>query len=117
MRIDNRVSDNMIVVEPRERLTVETAPAFAHHFVRLLEAGHRNFALDLAGVPYIDSIGLGAIVRACTSARRRGGELKLLNVTGRNHHLLSITKLLTVLETCASDEECVASASTSHSYG
>ena len=97
MRIDNRFLNNTIVVEPRERLTVETEPEFASHFIRLLEAGHRCFALDLAGVPYIDSTGLGAIMRAYTSARRRGGDLKLMNVTGKNRHLLTITRLISVL--------------------
>lgn len=98
MRIENRFRNELIVVEPQGRLTVETEPEFASHFIRLLEAGHRRFALSLAGVPYIDSVGLGAIVRAYTSARRRGGDLKLLNVGGRNRYLLAITKLLTVLD-------------------
>ena len=97
MRIDNRFLNNTIVLEPRERLTIETEHEFASHFIRLLEAGHRSFALNLAGVPYIDSTGLGAIIRAYTSARRRGGDLKLMNVEGKNRHLLTITRLNTVL--------------------
>src|SRR5262245_47908888 len=97
MRIDNRYLNNTMVLELHERLTVETEPEFASHFIRLLEAGHRNFALNLADVPYIDSTGLGAIVRAYTSARRRGGDLKLMNVAGKNRYLLTITKLNTVL--------------------
>ena len=97
MRIDNRFLNDTLVLEPRERLTVETAPEFASHFIRLLEAGHRSFALNLADVPYIDSTGLGAIIRAYTSARRRGGDLKLMNVAGKNRYLLTITKLSTVL--------------------
>jgi anti-sigma B factor antagonist len=97
MRIGERVSDNVIVIEPRGRLTVETEPEFASYFVRLLEAGHRHFALSLADVPYIDSVGLGAVVRAYTSACRRGGDLKLVHVNGKNRHLLEITKLITVL--------------------
>jgi anti-sigma B factor antagonist len=97
MLITERVSDEVLVIEPKGRLTVETEPDFASYFIRLLEAGHRHFALSLAEVPYIDSVGLGSIVRAYTSARRRGGDFKLLNVEGRNRHLLEITKLWTVL--------------------
>ena len=97
MKITERLSDEVLVIEPRERLTVETEPEFASYFIRLLEAGHRHFAISLAAVPYIDSVGLGAIVRAYTSARRRGGDLRLIDVEGRNRHLLEITKLLTVL--------------------
>jgi len=105
MRIDDRFRNNIVVLEPRERLTVETEKDFAAHFIRLLEAGYRQFALSLGHVPYIDSVGLGAIVRAYTSARRRGGDLKLLNVGGRNRHLLEITKLLTVLDAKQTEEE------------
>jgi anti-sigma B factor antagonist len=97
MKISERLSDDMLVIEPKERLTVETEPDFASYFIRLLEAGHRHFAISLADVPYIDSVGLGAIVRAYTSARRRGGDLRLIHVEGKNRYLLEITKLLTVL--------------------
>src|SRR5262249_32398926 len=97
MKISERLSDDMLVMEPKERLTVETEPDFASYFIRLLEAGHRHFAISLAGVPYIDSVGLGAIVRAYTSARRRGGDLRLINVQGKNPYLLEINKLLTGL--------------------
>jgi anti-sigma B factor antagonist len=105
MRIGERVSGDVIVIEPKERLTIETEPEFASYFVRLLEAGHKNFALSLADVPYIDSVGLGAIVRAYTSARRRGGDLKLVHVEGKNRHLLEITRLLTVLHEDRSERE------------
>jgi len=105
MRIGERLSGDVLVIEPKERLTIETEPEFASYFVRLLEAGHRNFALSLADVPYIDSVGLGAIVRAYTSARRRGGDLKLVNVEGKNRHLLEITKLLPVLNAERSPHE------------
>ena len=97
MKISERLSDDVLVIEPKGRLTVETEPDFASYFIRLLEAGHRHFAISLADVPYIDSVGLGAIVRAYTSARRRGGDLRLVHVDGKNRYLLEITKLLTVL--------------------
>lgn len=105
MQIGERVSDNVFVIEPKERLTAETEPAFASYFVRLLEAGYRQFALSLAGVPYIDSMGLGAIVRAYTAARVRGGDLRLVDVEGRNRRLLEITRLLTILDVDRSERE------------
>ena len=55
--------------------------------------------LNLAEVPYVDSAGLGEIVRTYTTVSRQGGSLKLLNLTKRITDLLSITKLLTVFET------------------
>ena len=54
-------------------------------------------------MPYIDSAGLGEIVRTYTTVSRQGGKLKLLNLTKRIQDLLAITKLLTVFETYDSE--------------
>ena len=67
--------------------------------------------VNLEGVPYIDSAGLGEIVRTYTTVSRQGGSLKLLNLTKRIEDLLSITKLLTVFETFDSEAEAVNSFS------
>ena len=40
--IRNRFPNDVLVIEPKERLTVETEPDFASYFIRLLEAGHRS---------------------------------------------------------------------------
>jgi anti-sigma B factor antagonist len=65
--------------------------------------------LNLEGVPYIDSAGLGEVVRTYTTVSRQGGSLKLLNLTKRIEDLLSITKLLTVFDTFDSEAEAVKS--------
>ena len=75
----------------------------------LLHQGHKKLVLNLEGVPYIDSAGLGEIVRTYTSVSRQGGKLKLLNLTKRIQDLLSITKLLTVFETYDSEQEALKS--------
>jgi anti-sigma B factor antagonist len=105
MRIDQRVSNNIVFVEPRGRLTVETETAFTDAIRRLLDAGWRRLVVNLADVPYVDSCGLGAVAQAYVSTWRRGGDLKLLNVAARNRHLLTITKLATVVAIVDSEEE------------
>jgi anti-sigma B factor antagonist len=75
----------------------------------LLAAGRKKLLLNLEGVPYIDSAGLGEVVRTYTTVSRQGGSLKLLNLTKRIEDLLSITKLLTVFETYESEAEAVQS--------
>src|ERR671934_94609 len=67
----------------------------------------------VAGVAYIDSAGLGEVVRTYTTVSRQGGSLKLLNLTKRITDLLSITKLLTVFETYDSEADAVRSFSSS----
>lgn len=88
----------VVVIAPAGRLTVETEAEFAGAVKRTLAAGHEHLVLDLAAVPYIDSCGLGAIAQSYVGACRRGGTMKLANVTGRNWRLLRITHLLTVFE-------------------
>ena len=105
MRIDTRVHHNVVTIQPKERMSVETEAQFTELVLTLLEAGSRRLVLNLIDVPYIDSVGLGAIVQAYVSARRRGGDLKLLHVSRRNRRLLAITKLLTVLEAYDTEDE------------
>jgi anti-anti-sigma factor len=75
----------------------------------LLERGNKNFLLNLAKVPYLDSAGLGEIIRCFTALRRSGGNFKLLSPNRRIIDLLTITKLLDVFDTY--DNESVAIAS------
>ncbi len=76
---------------------------------RLLQSGAKKIVLNLADVPYIDSAGLGEIVRCYTTTRREGGELKLLNLTSRIRDLLTITKLITVFESFDSEDAALKS--------
>jgi anti-sigma B factor antagonist len=77
----------------------------------LILQGHKRMLLNLAEVPYIDSAGLGEIVRTYTTVSRQGGQLKLVNLTKRITDLLMITKLLTVFETFDNEQEALKSFS------
>jgi anti-sigma B factor antagonist len=79
----------------------------------LLNQGRKKIVLNLAEVPYIDSAGLGEVVRTFTTVSRQGGNLKLLNLTKRITDLLAITKLLTVFDTYDSEQDAVQSFSAS----
>ena len=74
----------------------------------LLGKGHRKILVNLAEITYIDSSGIGELISAFTSARSRGGELKLLHLTKKIHDLLQITKLYTVFD--VKDDEVQALA-------
>ncbi len=75
----------------------------------LLSDGQRRILLNLAGVNYIDSAGLGTLIGSYTTVRRDGGSLKLVNLTKRIQDLLAITKLITVFETFDNEAEALAS--------
>jgi anti-sigma B factor antagonist len=75
----------------------------------LVAQGRVKIVLDLRGVTYIDSCGLGSIVGKFVSVRRKGGDVKLLNLSPRSHRVIDISGLLSVFETFESESEAVSS--------
>jgi anti-sigma B factor antagonist len=72
----------------------------------VLQQGERKVLLNLSGVAYIDSAGLGELVNAFNTVKKEGGALKLVGVTKKLKDLLVITKLSTVFD--AYDSEAAA---------
>jgi len=71
-------------------------------------SGSPKIVVNLTGVNYIDSGGLGILVGLSVSARNRGGELKLVSPSKRVNDLLQRTNLDTILRVYGNDEEGVA---------
>jgi anti-sigma B factor antagonist len=110
MHIEERVLGDVMVLDLRGRVTLGDGDELLRDKVNsLVNQGRKKLLLNLAEVPYIDSAGLGQIVRTYTTVSRQGGHLKLVNLTKRIADLLSITKLLTVFETFDSEEDAVKS--------
>ena len=114
MQIDERSVGDVMVLDVKGKVTLGEGDEMLKDKVNsLVNQGHKKIVLNLAEVPYIDSAGLGEIVRTYTTVSRQGGSLKLLNLTKRITDLLSITKLLTVFETYSSETEAIRSFSAS----
>ena len=110
MKIEERALENVVVLDLKGKLTIGEGDQLLKETIqKLMEKGHNNLLLNLEGVPYVDSAGLGEIVRTYTTVSRQGGSLKLLNLTKRITDLLAITKLLTVFDTFESEAEAVSS--------
>ena len=110
MQIDQRAVGDVVVLDLKGRITMGEGDELLKDKVNsLVNQGHKKIVLNLAGVPYIDSAGLGEVVRTYTTVSRQGGSLKLLNLTKRITDLLSITKLLTVFETYENENDAVRS--------
>ena len=77
----------------------------------LIQQRRTAIVLNLGGLAYIDSGGLGQLVASYSSISRTAGGLKLLNVNKRNHDLLSITRLVTLFDTFDSEDAAVNSFS------
>src|SRR4030095_16415032 len=76
---------------------------------KLSDAGKKKLLLNLAGVNYVDSSGIGELIANYTTVSRQGGQLKLLNLTDRIQNLLVITKLLTVFDVYENESEALKS--------
>jgi anti-sigma B factor antagonist len=114
MQIDERTIGDVVLLDLKGKITLGEGDELLKDKVNsLVNQGHKKIVLNLADVPYIDSAGLGEVVRTYTTVSRQGGSLKLLNLTKRITDLLSITKLLTVFETFDSENEAVRSFSAS----
>ena len=75
----------------------------------LLDSGVTKMVLNLGGVSYIDSSGLGELVSAYSTAQRSGCVIKLLNVQSKVQDLLQITKLYTVFESHTDEADAISS--------
>jgi len=110
MQIEERAVGDVVVLDLKGRVTLGDGDELLKDKVNsLVNRGFKKIVLNLAEVPYVDSAGLGEIVRTYTTVSRQGGSLKLLNLTKRISDLLSITKLLTVFETFDTESEAIRS--------
>ena len=114
MQITERQVGDVMILDLKGKITLGEGDELLKDKVNsLVNQGRRKIVLNLAEVPYLDSAGLGEVVRAYTTVSRQGGSLKLLNLTKRITDLLSITKLLTVFDTFDAEDEAVRSFSAS----
>lgn len=110
MQIHERAVGDVMVVDLNGKMTLGEGDELLRDKVNsLIQQGHKKIILNLAEVPYIDSAGLGEVVRTYTTVSRQGGSLKLLNLTKRIQDLLAITKLLTVFETFENEQDAIKS--------
>jgi len=112
MQIEERVVNDVTILDLKGKITLgDGDEALKDKINSLVMQNRRRILLNLAEVPYIDSAGLGEVVRTYTTVSRQGGQLKLVNLTKRITDLLSITKLLTVFETFDSEADALKSFS------
>jgi anti-sigma B factor antagonist len=108
--IQEREREGITILDFKGRIAAgPEATALREKVAEVSAAGKRNLVLNLAGVDYIDSTGLGALVVCATSLRKNGGNIKLENVNRRNIDLLVMTKLHTVFEVFTDEQDSVNS--------
>jgi len=99
LKIDSREVAHVTILDITGRIVLGDEIGDLRDAVRaLVAAGKKKIILNLVGVDYIDSSGVGELVGSYTTVRNAGGELKLLNLTQKVHDVLYVTKLYTVFD-------------------
>ena len=110
MTIQERTLDSVVVLDLGGRLALGDGDALLKERVQqLIAGGTRRIILNLTDVSYVDSAGLGALVAVFLDSKKQGGSVKLVNPSKRLRDLLTMARLLTVLEITDSEPEAVAS--------
>ena len=109
LKISSHETDGITVVSCNGRIVFGEEAADLRETVKGLLQRSKQIVIDLGGVSYIDSGGLGTLVGLYTSARNLGGEIKLANLTQRVRDQLQITKLITVFD-CYPSEQAALNA-------
>jgi anti-sigma B factor antagonist len=109
LKITTREQDGITIVMCNGRIIFGEEASELREKIKSLLAQKKKIVLNLGGVSYIDSGGLGILVSLYTSARAGGGNIKLANLTQRVGDLLQITKLLTVFEVYEGEQKAVDS--------
>jgi anti-sigma B factor antagonist len=110
LSLTERTKEGIVILDAKGQIVAgDGADRLRERLKGLAESGTPNAILNLAGVDYIDSSGLGALVMSFSALRKKDGTLKLLNLTRRNVELLVLTKLETVFEVFDDEQSAVNS--------
>lgn len=101
--------DGVLVIAPQGELDVSNSPELKELIEAEIENGRRNMVIDLKGVEYMDSSGLGVLVTGLKAMRRHRGSLKLAQVTGSVQKIFQLTRLSRFFEIYDTVEEAMVS--------
>jgi anti-sigma B factor antagonist len=109
-QVEGRELDGVVVVDAVGRLTLSDGRTQLRDLVHIFTGkGRRKFLVNLAGVDFIDSDGLGELTRCFSIVRQAGGDLKLANVQPRVQALLDLTRLNQLFEIHSAEEPALRS--------
>jgi anti-sigma B factor antagonist len=110
LNIRQRQAGDVVILDLNGEVRIgDSATALRGAIRGLIAGGNKKILLNLAGVKYIDSSGIGELIANYTTVGRGGGQLKLLSLTEKVQDLLVITKLLTVFDVYEEESEALSS--------
>jgi anti-sigma B factor antagonist len=103
-------TDGVAVFELQGRITLGAGSEALRDLIReQVNSGQKKIVLNLGGIAYMDSSGLGELVTGMKAVRQSGGDLKLLNLTKKINDILQITRLYSVFDIYKDETQALAS--------
>ena len=113
MTIQERVVGSVMVLDLSGRLVLGDGDTLLKDKIHsLVFQGRKQIILNMGGVAYVDSSGLGALVASSVTGKNNGAQIKLVSLTKRLQDLLAIAKLLIVFDAYDTEEEAINSFAT-----
>src|SRR5499427_6008555 len=108
LKTETRQADGVTIVSCQGRIALGEEATALRDSLKSVLASTRQVVLNLSGVSYIDSGGLGTLVGVYSSARAAGADIKLTGLGQRLRDVVQITKLVTVFEVYDAEREAIA---------
>ena len=110
MKIEKRKKGAVVILDLKGKILIgEGIDVLRDSINNTINEQETKVLLNFAEVPYLDSTGLGEVVRSYTSIKKAGGVVKIVNLTNKVKDLLSVTKLITVFETFEDENKATES--------
>jgi len=112
MKIKEKIENHVAVLSLSGKMMGGPETTALHDHIRgLLNDGIKNVVIDLGGVKWINSSGLGVLMAAMTTLKNAEGQMKLANITEKVESLLMITQLMRIFQTYDSVDRAVSAMS------
>src|ERR1700716_1769544 len=105
LKIETRQADGVTIMSCQGRIVFGEEAAILRENLKRVLGSSRQVVLNLSGVSYIDSGGLGTLVGVYSSARSGGADVKLTGLGQRLRDVLQVTKLVTVFEVYDTEQQ------------
>lgn len=110
MKIEKRTKSDVTILDLKGKILIgDGIDELREAINSAIKEKETKLLLNFKDVPYLDSTGLGEVVRSYTSVKKEGGVVKIINLTQKVRDLLSVTKLITVFETFEDEDKAIAS--------
>jgi len=110
MKIEKRKKGNVTILDLKGKILFgDGIEELRTSINNVIKDNEKNLLLNFSEVPYLDSTGLGEVVRSYTTIKNQGGQVKIIKLSHKVKDLLTVTKLITVFESFENEDEAVQS--------